>query len=500
VENFLLGLEVGTSALKAVLYDLAGAERFVARRAYRLATPQPGWAEQDADEIWCALVAILREAAEASAGHGRIETLALAAQAGSVVPVDAAGAPLAPLITWLDRRAEPIVAGWRMDGVAARIRQLSGWHPHPGLALASIAWLTHHAPAVAKQTVRFLDVQGFLLQRLAGRPLTDFSEAAELLLLDRTTRTWSPELCTLAGISPTQLSELAPAGTVAGQLLPAVARLTGLPPELTVVVGGQDQCCAALGMGVMASGQLMLASGTAWVLTALAPNPHLDQMPAGMDLNFHVVRDVYTVSQLLGGFGAAVDWWLNLLGFDAPSRYRALETALAESPPGANDLLFLSLGGSVQTSNDVQTGGPGGFIGLRLDHTRADMVRALCEGAAYEVRWALEVLDAAHLPAQQMWMSGGATHSAGWPALLADITGIPLHVAHGANWPARGAATLAGLGAGLLGNLESTLERWRLPLAEILPNASTVALYDAHYAAYRALAARLALGGLYNRS
>ncbi len=494
MENLLLGIEVGTSALKAVLYDLAGVERFTARRTYRLMTPQPGWAEQDADEIWRALVAALREAAEASAGHGRIAALALAAQAGSVVPVDAAGAPLAPLITWLDCRAEPIVAAWRMDGVAARVRQLSGWHPHPGLALASIAWLTRHAPSVAKQAVRFLDVQGFLLQRLTGRPLTDFSEAAELLLLDRTTRIWSPELSALAGISTTQLSELAPAGTMAGRLLPEVVRATGLPTDLTVVVGGQDQCCAALGMGVMAPGQLMLASGTAWVLTALASDPHLDRMPAGMDLNFHVVRDVYTVSQLLGGFGAVVDWWLNLLGLDAAGRYAALETALAESPPGANGLLFLPLGGSVQTSNDVQTGGSGGFVGLRLDHTRADMVRALCEGIAYEVRWALEMLDAAHLPARQMWMSGGATRGAGWPALLAGITGIPLHVAHGANWPARGAATLAGLGAGLLGGVESIVERWRLPLAEILPHSSTVSLYDVRYAAYRELAARLASG------
>ncbi len=487
MQTLLIGVEVGTSAVKAVLYDLAGVEHFSSRCAYSLRTPQPGWAEQDADELWAALLTVLRETATAAVAHGRVVALALAAQAGSVVPVDAAGAPLAPLITWLDTRAAGIVAGWMRDGAAERIRQISGWHPHPGLALAILAWLSAQSPDLTRRTARFLDVHGFLLQKLTGRHLTDDSEAAELLLLDRTTRTWSPELCALAGISLSQLSDVAPAGTDAGALRAEVAHATGLPADVRVVVGGQDQCCAALGMGVLAPGQLMLAAGTAWVLTALTATPDLDPLPPAMDLNFHVAPGVYTVSQLLGGFGAVTEWWLKLLWPDVPERYREVAASLAASPPGANDLLFLPLGGSAQMG-----GGLGGFVGLRLDHTRADMVRAVCEGIAYEVRWALATLAAASLPAHGLWMSGGATHSPGWLALLASITALPVHAAPGANWPARGAALLAGVGVGLFPDLPTPLLRWRVPLAEILPDAQVQPLYAARYAAYRMLNERLA--------
>jgi xylulokinase len=480
MQTLLIGVEVGTSAVKAVLYDLAGVEHFATRCAYPLLTPQPGWAEQDADELWAALLTVLRETASAAAAHGHVAALALAAQAGSVVPVDAAGAPLAPLITWLDTRAAGIVAGWMHDGTAERIRRISGWHPHPGLALAILAWLSQQAPDLTRRTARFLDVHGFLLQKLTGRPLTDYSEAAELLLFDHTTRAWSPELCALAGIHSAQLGEVTPAGTDAGSLLPAVAHATGLPAAVRVVVGGQDQCGAALGMGVLAPGQLMLASGTAWVLTALTAAPDLDQLPPAMDLNFHVAPAVYTVSQLLGGFGAVMEWWLKLLWPDVPARFDELAAALAASPPGANDLLFLPLGGSAQMGS-----GLGGFVGLRLDHTRADMVRAVCEGIAYEVRWALATLTAANLPMHGLWMSGGATHSPDWLALLANVAAMPVYAAPGANWPARGAALLAGVGVGIFPDLATPTAYWRLSLAEILPDPYVTRRIAMDYARYQ---------------
>ncbi len=193
---------------------------------------------------------------------------------------------------------------------------------------------------------------------------------------------------------------------------------------------------------------------------------------------------MYTASQLLGGFGAVVDWWLTVLYPDRAERYAALDAALQS--PGSDDLYFLPLGGSVQAGS-----APGGFLGLRLNHTREAMVAALCQGIGFEVRWALDALAAAHLPAQRLWMSGGATHSPHWPALLAAVTGIPVQVAHGANWPARGAALLAGSGAGLLDDLPAALARWRQPLATVEPDARAAAHYAARYAGYQAAVKRV---------
>jgi len=486
-QPLLLGVDVGTSAIKTVLYDLHGVEQFSARRAIHMATPHPGWAEQDAGALWQALLAVLHETGAAAQVRGQVAALALATQAGSVVPVDDAGAPLAPLITWFDTRAQSIVDGWNQDRSAAHIRQISGWHPHPGLPLATIAWMTRHTAHAMRRASRLLDVHGYLLQRLTGKAIIDFSGAAEMLLLDRTTAAWSDELCALAGIRCDQLPTLAPAGTLAATLLPSVAAATGLPADLPIIVGGQDQCCAALGMGVTAPGEIMLASGTAWVLTALTPDLPVEQVPVNMEINFHIAPGLHTVSQLLGGFGAVSEWWMRVLWPGDGDRYTAWEVALAQSDPGAHGLRFAPMGGSAQSGS-----GRGGFVGLRLDHTRGDMVRALCEGIACEVRWALDTLAGARMPARRIYMSGGATLSAQWPRLIADVTGVPVQSPRAANWPARGAAVLAGVGAGALaGDLIKASERWRIPMAESVPNPALLPRYADTYADYRAVVALL---------
>ena len=219
----------------------------------------------------------------------------------------------------------------------------------------------------------------------------------------------------------------------------------------------------------------------AWVLTALTPDLPVARIPAGMELNFHIVPGLHTVSQLLGGFGAVVAWWLALLWPDVEDRYAALESALVMSPPGARDLHFLPIGGSAQLGS-----GRGGFLGLRLDHTRYDMVRALCEGIAFEVRWALDVLQASSLPAARLWMVGGATQSHRWLQMIADVTNVPVHVAPHANWTARGAAILAGVGVGLLaGDLLAAAQRWQCTLTELMPDPLQQPRYAAAYADYR---------------
>lgn len=486
-QPLLLGVEVGTSAIKAVLYDLQGIERFSARRAIALATPHPGWAEQDADALWQTLLDLLRQAATAANSRGRIVALALATQAGSVAPVDAVGAPLAPLITWLDTRAQPIVDGWIRDRNAARIRKISGWHPHPGLPIATIAWMTRNTQHLLRNAHHLLDVHGYLLRRLTGQAITDFSGAAEMLLLDRATASWSDELCALAGVRCEQLPTPAPAGTLAAPLLPEIVAATGLPADASIVVGGQDQCCAALGMGVTAPGQLMLAAGTAWVLTALTPDLPVEQVPDLTELNFHITPGLHTVSQLLGGFGAVNEWWMRMLWPDAVDRYAVWEATLAEGAAGAHGLRFAPMGGSAQLG-----GGRGGFIGLRLDHTRSDTVRALCEGIAFEVRWALDTLTAAQMPVQSIFMSGGATLSAQWPRLIADVTGAPVYSPQPANWPARGAAILAGVGAGVLdADLTTVSEQWRTSMTETSPVQHAHVLYNDVYADYRSVVAML---------
>ncbi len=499
MQNTLLGLDIGTTATKAVLFDLSGTELVAVEQNYPLSTPQAGWAEQDPDEVWQAVANILRQVVNKAGPERNIVALALAAQSGSLIPARADGTPVYPMITWLDSRTEVLVKQWQAEGVEKTVRPLSGWLLHPGLPLPNIAWLRQFRPDTFADVERFLGVLDFLNHRLTGTFCADLSSANEMQLVDVSTAQWSPQLCDLVGITPHHLARLEPAGTVVGKIKPDVSRLTGLPVETLVVNGGHDQCCTALAMGMLSPGKMMLATGTAWVITGVVETPAVDIIPPNMDLNFHVVPHRWTISQLMGGFGASVEWCLNQYWQSAnPSTqlprtelYAYFNKALAQSNPGCNNLLFLPLGGSGQVAGGKSQGG---FVGLRLDHTRTDMSRAILEGAAFELRWALENIRQAGLPVEHLWVAGGATRSPVWPQILADVSGLPISLTQYAQWPALGAAILAGVGAGSFETLEAGIARFQKSPRQIVPDTKFAQFYSERFAVYRQMTQRLAQG------
>ncbi len=490
--DIILGIDIGTASAKAIAFDLAGAMVASASQAYPLLVPRPGWVEQDAEQVWQALLRVLREIVGRTTGL-RIRALALAAQAGSIILADEAGDPIYPMITWLDRRADDLVAAWRRDGTAERIQQVSGWHPSPGLPLPIIAWLRAERPDLHARVRRYLGVADFLIHRLTGQFASDLSAACEMLLVDAQTGEWSAELCALGGVDATTLATLGWAGRVVGALTPAAASATGLPADTLVVVGGGDQPCACLGMGMLTPGQVMLATGTAWVITSVAASARLEDVPPAMDLGFHVAPGHRLISQFLGGFGATVDWWLQQAwqppdpSQALPMRdlYRRLDEALVRSAPGSHGLLFTPLDGPSQAPGAAA----GGVLsGLQLTHTRSDMARAILEGCGFEVRWALDRLRASGLSIAELWVAGGATASPVWPQILADVTATPIVLADYANWAALGAAALAGWGIGAFPTLEAGIARLRPEARRLTPDASLASLYAGRYAAYRRLA------------
>ncbi len=495
MQETILGLDIGTTSTKAILFDLEGRELAMAQQGYPLSTPQPGWAEQDPEQVWQALVSVLQQIAAQTGPEYHIRALTLAAQSGSVIPADAHGDPVYPMITWLDSRTEALVQQWQADGLEPRIQRLSGWLLHPGLPFPNIGWLRQHRPDVFAKAARFMGVIDFLNHRLTGQFCTDHSSGAEMQLVDVDTGQWSAELCNIVGITPAHLSRLVPSGAVIGPLTAEISRLTGLPPDTQLVSGGHDQCCTAMAMGMIDPGKLMLATGTAWVITGITASPAISEIPANMDLNFHVAPRRWTVSQLLGGFGASVEWWLNhnlqTLDNAVPrsALFAQVDALLADSSPGSRGLFFLPPGGGAQLAAKALWGG---FIGLRLDHTRADMIHAILEGAAFEVRWALDKMKQVGLPVEQLWVAGGATQSPLWPQILADVSGAPLLLTRYANWPALGAAILGGWGAGIFDSLAAGIAQFQRQPQIVDPHPESVKFYNDCFAAYRQVAHRVA--------
>jgi xylulokinase len=485
----LLGLDVGTTSTKAVLFDLAGAE--LARASshpYRSYTPHPGWVQQDPEELWSAVVTTIKEAVLQVGAGVHVVALGMAAQSGSLLPAGDKGEPVYPFITWMDGRSKELVQQWRDEGIQEQIRPISGWSLYPGLCLPTIAWLSRYDPDLFSLARHYFSVNDFIAYRLTGQYCTNPSNAGGMQLVDIHTGRWSERLTTLAGITPEQLSPIQPTGAVAGKIKSAVCQATGLSRNTLLINGGHDQGCTALGLGVTSPGKLLLACGTAWVVTGVTDSPEVSHIPDSLDLNFHLVPDRWTMSQSLGGLGASLEWWVNQAwrgNAGTRSRhdtYTNLDDEIGQSEPGGDSLYFLPLTGG---HDDPATTQRGGFVGLQLSHNRANMARAIMESAAYELRWALTDVQEAGLPVDKLWMVGGATSSSHWPAILANATGIPICLPRYDNWPALGAAVIAGIGAGLFGSIEDGLNRFEKSTFSVDPDETTRQFYDQGFDAYR---------------
>lgn len=465
--DFLIGIDCGTTALKGVLCGANGEEIARAQRPIPLRTPHPGWAEQDPEDVWHALCDVVQELAAHSTGH--ITALSIGAQAGSIIPADESGRPIHPMITFLDTRATEIIRDWVRDGWGEVVREITGWGLQIGQPIASIAWLRLHRPDIFASARRFIGPHDDLVHRLTGTLISNVSCGAQMPMIDRRTGTWSSDIATCVGLTTDHFASLGTSGSSIGNVLPEVADALGLPHATLIVNGGQDHACEALALGLTEPGGLMLATGTAWVITGIADSPEIAGIPSQMDLNAHVVPQRWTISTYMGGFGAVVEWWLNTSPIGYEDHYALLEDAIAASPPGSNGARF-------QPESQRRTASQ--FSGLKLSHRWHDLTRAVVEGIALEVREAIDSLRRSNLPVHALYMLGGAARTPGWSRMLADVTGVSIYVCDDAFLGARGAAILAGLGAGIYSSA-ARAQPYFAPFAQpIHPDLNTHARYN----------------------
>jgi xylulokinase len=478
MKTALLGLDIGTTSTKAVLFNETGTELARATsKSYHNLTPYPGWVEQDPEELWQAVLSVLYGIMEQVQENVQVSGICMAAQSGSLLPADEQGNPVYNLITWMDGRTEILVDRWKKTGFQEKIKPVSGWSLYPGLPLPTIVWLRENDPQTFRTARHYFSVNDFIAYRLTGEMVSNPSNGSGMQLVDIHTGDWNTALCALAGIRPKQLSRIQPAGSIIGKIQPQICLETGISPEAVLVNGGHDQVITALGLGVIDPGKLLLACGTAWVFTGVTAAIDEDHNPPSLDLNFHVPPGRWTISQSLGGLGASLEWWVSQAWTgDRLGRFAALNQELSATDPSKN-LCFIPLTGG---HDDPATTHPGGFVGLQLAHQRSDMARAIMESAGFELRWALETLTI-----ERLWMVGGGANSPHWPTILANIIGVPIQLPDYDKWPALGAALLAGLGIKLFGNIETGLTHFNKPMIEINPDANLMLRFEEKFATYK---------------
>ena len=394
--DLLLGVDVGTSAVKAALVDILGNLQAVCRAEYPVFHVRPAWVEQDPEDWWQATCRAVREVlGSVPRGPERVLGVAVSSQAPTLLPLDRAGRPLRRAMIWMDRRAEAEALRLAELMGAAEIHRITGNRPDAFFVAARLLWMKTHEPELSARTGRFVQVNGYINHRLTGSWTMDQVHAVLLQLRHYSTGEWSKVLCDACGVEPSQFPEVVEGSRVQGEVTREAADSTGLRAGTPVMAGTVNGSAAALEAGVVEPGVAAEMTGTSTVF--LMPNDRGLTEPALIAMP-HAVPGLHLLLGAMVSSGASLRWFRDQLGqpeMEAGSRQMAdpfdlLTRQAAGVKVGSEGVIFLPymMG---ERSPLWHTNARGVFFGLSLATSKAAMIRAILEGAAFALRHNMEV-------------------------------------------------------------------------------------------------------------
>lgn len=476
--RYLIGIDVGTTGTKALLFTEKGEIVKTAYRGYEVFSDRPGLAEQNPADWYQAAADTVRECVSVLEDPSAVAAISVSAQGGTTVPVDREGYPVRRAISWLDRRAGKEALELCRGKEEHYYYQTTGWRLNDGYNLAEMKWMELHERELFDRTACFLSPLDYLNLCLTGKAVSDFTNEGITNLENLHTWDWDETVFRDISITREQLPELMPAGTVIGGLTDQAARDLGLPRETLVVNGGYDQYCAALGLGAIHKGDLMLSTGTAWVLIAVTDRLVFDTK-SFLSPCMHIVPERFGVMSSLETGGISMDWFKNKVasceGYQ--ETYEEIDRNVRMKGPGADGLLFYPHFAGT-TCPTWSKSSKGAFLGLTLFHDRYHMARAVMEGVVYEICGVLDAYRNQDMEINRIKLVGGASKSQFWTQLIADITQVPVEVYGNADAAGIGAAMIAAKGAEIFADFESAAEVFRQEVKLVLPDVACRLVYE----------------------
>lgn len=419
-----IGIDIGTSAVKVAAVGMDGALLSEASRPYATATPHPGWVEQSPDDWWSATCQALRQLTDATA-DAEIVGVGLSGQLNGVVLLDADDMPLGNAIIWLDTRATAEAAS-----LAGRfgdlMRQRAATELNAITVLAKLAWLAKNEPERLGRTRSVLLVKDFVLWKLTGERRTDPSDASSTGMMDISTLDWIEELCVGAGFDPAILPPIGRSTAIAGYVTTEAAAVTGLAVGLPVAPGGGDVAALAVGCGVAEAGVLGITLGTAGhvVLARDAAEPF--SIRPGLWRVTHADPDQALWLGLVMSGGLSLSWFHRLLrSAGSPLGFEAMVASAKDVPPGANGVSFVPFLEGAATPYAVPAA-RGSFTGLSSSSVVGDMVQAVMEGVAFNVRQCVELFTEHGAAISEVRIAEGGARVDHWCRIVADVLQRPV--------------------------------------------------------------------------
>jgi xylulokinase len=487
--GLVLGLDVSTTATKAVLVDATGAVRGVGTADYGFSAPLPLWSEQDPEAWWDgARTAIGSVLSGAGASADDVVAIGLTGQMHGLVLLDEADRVLRPAILWNDQRTAAECDAIRAAVGPERLIAITGNDALTGFTAPKLVWVRDHEPEVWARAAHVLLPKDYLRLRLTGEHALDKADGAGTLLFDLAERDWSPEVLDALEIPAAWLPPTFEGPQVTGVVTATAAAATGLAAGTPVVAGGGDQAANAVGVGVVGPGEMALSLGTSGVVFAATDRPLFE--PRGIVHAFcHAVPGRWHMMSVMLSAAGSLRWFRDALAADV--EFGALVDTASDVEAATDGLFFLPyLTG--ERSPYPNPFARGAFVGLTLGHDRRHLTRAVIEGVAFGLRDGLDLMLAAGVPVPtRIRASGGGIASPLWRSILADVLETEIATVSTTEGAANGAAILAAVGAGWYPDVEAATTA----LVRVTPVASPgpdAAAYREAHARFRALYPALA--------
>ncbi len=477
----VLGIDVSTTATKAVLADDQGSILGIASREYPFEQPHPLWSEQDPESWWTGASAAIREVLGATGTDpGAVAAVGLTGQMHGLVLLDAADRVVRPAILWNDQRTGPECDLIRQAVGPRRLIEITGNDALTGFTAPKLVWVRDHEPEAWSRVAHVLLPKDYVRLKLTGEHALDKADGAGTLLFDLAARDWSDVMLQALEIPRAWLPPTFEGPQVTGVITARAAAETGLREGTPIVAGGGDQAANAVGVGAVVPGRMALSLGTSGVVFATTDAPLYE--PAGLVHAFcHAVPDRWHLMSVMLSAAGSLRWFRDTVAPGEP--FGDLAAAAGEVPAGSDGVLFLPyLSGERCPYPDPQA--RGAFVGLTLAHDRRHLTRAVLEGVAFGLRDGLDLMVAAGMPApDQIRASGGGTASPLWRQILADVLYAEIATVSTTEGAAYGAAVLASVGASWYPSVQAAAEALvrATPVAEPGPDVPGYAEAHARY-------------------
>lgn len=485
----ILGIDLGTSSVKAMLFDAEQGVIAVRAEEYGVDIAHPGWAQQSPALWWESLVRVLRWLeSHYREAYRSVCAVGYSGQMHGMVLTDAKGQPVRPAVIWLDQRA-----GRQLEEIGAALSEEDMGNVFcnrvsSGFAFPSLLWVREQEPEIFARAAHFLSPKDYIRYKMTGEIGAEVVDASSTTLFATGERDWAWEVIDRFHLPPQLFPKVHESADIAGTVTAQCEAQTGLPAGIPVIYGSGDQPAQSIGNGVIGPGRIISNIGTGGQISAFSSRPAYDKK-LRTNTFCHAIRNAWTIFGATLCSGMSLSWAKNKV-FRVGS-YEEINAAVAAVSPGADGLIYLPYLSGERTPH-MNPDARGVFFGMTLGQEQGHFLRAVMEGVTYSLRDCLGILQELGIDAPEIIASGGATASPQWMQMQADILGKPVRVSRVKEQACLGSCLLAAVGTGVLPSLEEACGRFAVMDERVyLPDAANADVYREGYDTYRRLYERL---------